>query len=237
MGGLSSAVSLVLLVTGCAQVTPSAGATTARPGAAADAETAAAVYATCAPPGVVDYNPVSSLAALAESSAVVVRGHIEDIQVGRTANLVGPTDRWEEVSSVIVVGDVTVVAGQLDPDADGKVYIEYKFVNPVAVEGPGNCAQALSEQTDIVAYLNPAWDGSTPPGEDDLDDLPDYWMQITDPSAGRPAGQVLYSAAALEGLTWQLPGSGQVIWPLNLGFGPGDIRDTLPDGTLLGPRA
>ena len=237
IGGLGSAVSL-LLVTGCAQVTPTTGATAAQTvDPVSDAETAADVYAACATPGVVDYNPVSSLAALAQASAVVVRGHIQRIEVGRTATLEGQIDHGVEVSSVIVVSDVTVVAGELEPDADRNVYIEYKFVDPVAGDGVGNCAEVLPEKTEIVAYLNPAWDGSAPPDEEEVDDRADYWMRIADPSAGRPAGQALYSAAALEGLTWQLPGSGQVIWPLSLGFGPGDIRDTLPDGALMGPRA
>lgn len=235
--GLCSAVSIVLLAGGCARVTPPGGATaasTAVPGT--DAETAAAVYAACAVPGMVDYDPISSLAALAQESVVVVHGRIQSIQAGRTTALEGLPDHQVSVSSVIVVSDVTVVAGELDAAADGNVYIEYSLGNPDVADRAGKCAEALPEKTEIVAYLIPAWDGSPAPFDED-DNEADYSLRVTDPWAGLPAGQVLYSAAALEGITWQLPGSGQVIWPLYLGFGPGDIRDTLPGGTLVGPSA
>lgn len=224
---LGGALGVALVLAGCAQSVPAVGPAAAGPSSPAPAAASATeIYTACAPPGVVDYDPVESMASLAGSSAVVVQGRIDRIQEGRRTVTVEPAGLAPQLSSVIVVSDVTVVAGSLDSASDGKVYIEY------APEGlSAACVATLPDDTRIVAYLGPAWDGVRTSGEE-----VDYVTEMTDPGAGRPAGQVLYSAAALEGLVWQPPGSPELIWPLYLGTGTGDIGDTLPDGPLAGPR-
>ncbi|MGY4856876.1 hypothetical protein [Cryobacterium sp. AP23] len=218
---------VALALAGCASLAPATGPAAAGPSSppAADAS-GAEIYAACAPPGVVDYDPVDSLASLAASSRVVVQGRIERIQAGRTSTDVTPAGPGSQVNSVIVVSDVTVVDGALDSANDGHVYIEFA---PAGLSTA--CAETLPDDTRIVAYLKPAWDGVQTSGKE-----VDHVTELTDPGAGRPAGQALYMAAALEGLVWQPPGSLELIWPLYLGAGAGDIRDTLPDGTRAGPH-
>jgi hypothetical protein len=184
----------------------------------------------------VDYDPISSLADLAQASTAVVHGRIERVQEGRTSATVGhPDGQYSYVSSVLVVTGVTIVSGALEPGADGKVYLEFAPRDDVVDGDPaGECDAVLPEGTVIVAYLRPAWNGAPAVGGEAASS--DVGMAAVDPQGGRPAGQALYTAAALEGLAWQIPGSDDVIWPLYLGVGAGDIRNTLPGGSLAGPR-
>ncbi|WEO79200.1 hypothetical protein BJQ94_09280 [Cryobacterium sp. SO2] len=190
---------------------------------------AAEVFTACSPPGIVDYDPIESLAILARESTVVIAGEIDRIQPGRDTIYSAPNQTSTTGSAVIVVRDVTVVAGKLDPAADASVYIEF------GSGSPGQCTRTVPPGTAIVAYLEPAWDGA-PIYVDEYLDPTSVYTEIEDPGAGRPAGQPLYQASALEGLVWQIPGSAEVVWPLHLGTGPGSIRDALPDGTLAGPE-
>jgi hypothetical protein len=220
------AVGVALVLAGCAPVAPATGPAPAGPSSPPAAVVSGEeIYTACAPRGVVDYNPIDSLAGLAASSSVVVQGRIERIQAGRTTSTGEPADPGPQLGSVIVVSDVTVVAGALDSGSDGYVYIEFP---PAGLSAAS--AGTLPPDTRIVAYLKPAWDGAQTSVEE-----VDYVTELTDPETGRPAGQALYTAAALEGLVWQPPGSPELIWPLYLGAGSGDLRDTLPDGTLAGP--
>jgi len=180
----------------------------------------------CGAPGIVDYEPIESLAVLARDSTVVIMGEIDRIQAGRAVTFGAASHTSTTHSVVIVVRDFTVVHGELDPAASGSVYIEFASGSLDA------CAPIVPDGTAIVAYLEPAWDGAR--SHVDEDPTSEY-TEIEEPGAGRPVGQPLYRAAALEGLVWQIPGSADLIWPLHLGTGPGSIRETLPDGTLAGP--
>lgn len=180
----------------------------------------------CGAPGIVDYDPIESLAVLARDSTVVIMGEIDRIQAGRAVTFGAANHTSTTHSVVIVVRDITVLHGELDPAASGSVYIEF------AAGSLDSCAPIVPDGTAIVAYLEPAWDGAR--SHVDEDPTSEY-TEIKEPGAGRPVGQPLYRAAALEGLVWQIPGSADLIWPLHLGIGPGSIRETLPDGTLAGP--
>jgi hypothetical protein len=187
----------------------------------------AEVFSVCGAPGIVDYDPIESLAVLAGNSTVVITGEIDRIQAGRAVTFGAANQTSTTHSAVIVVRDVSVVHGALDSAVSGTVYIEFASGSPDA------CARILPDDTAIVAYLEPAWDGArSHVGEDPTSE----YTEIEEPGAGRPVGQPLYRAAALEGLVWQIPGSAEVIWPLHLGTGPGSLRDALPDGTLAGPE-
>jgi hypothetical protein len=188
---------------------------------------AAEVFTACSPPGIVDYDPIESLAVLAEDSTVVIRGEIDRIQAGRAVTFGAGNQASTTQSAVIVVRDVSVVHGELDPAVSATVYVEF------ASGSPDVCARILPDDTAIVAYLEPAWDGAR--SHVDEDPTSEY-TEIEEPGAGRPVGQPLYRASALEGLVWQIPGSADVVWPLHLGTGPGSIREALPDGTLAGPQ-
>jgi hypothetical protein len=226
---LVGGVCIAVLITGCgrgaatapAETDPTIGPVPAGP-------SAAEVFTACSPPGIVDYNPIESLAVLAEDSTVVIMGEIDRVQAGRDTTYSAPNETSTTRSAVIVVRDVTVVAGELEPAVNGSVYIE------LASSSPEDCAGTVPPGTAIVAYLQPAWDGARSYVDEYLDPTSVY-TEIEDPGAGRPAGQPLHQASALEGLVWQIPGSTDVIWPLHLGTGPGSIRDALPDGTLAGP--
>ncbi|TFD93863.1 hypothetical protein E3T61_02310 [Cryobacterium lactosi] len=189
----------------------------------------AEVFTACSPPGIVDYEPIESLAILAEDSTVVIAGEIDRIQAGRDTTYSAPNKASTTGSAVIVVRDVTVVYGELEPAVNGSVYIEF------ASSSPDECAGTVPPGTAVVAYLEPAWDGARRYVDEYLDQTSVY-TEIEAPGAGRPAGQPLYQASALEGLVWQIPGSADVVWPLYLGTGPGAIREALPDGTLAGPE-
>lgn len=220
-------VCVAVLVAGCGggDATAPAAGPTVEP--APSGPSSAEVFSVCGAPGVVDYDPIESLAVLAGDSTVVIMGEIDRIQAGRAITFGAANHTSTTLSAVIVVRDVTVVHGELDPAASGTVYIEFASGSPDA------CARIVPDDTAIVAYLEPAWDGAR--SHVDEDPTSEY-TEIEDPGAGRPVGQPLYRAAALEGLVWQIPGSADVIWPLHLGTGPGSIREALPDGTLAGPE-
>ncbi|MEC5182683.1 hypothetical protein RCH12_000113 [Cryobacterium sp. MP_3.1] len=216
-----------VLITGCGHgdaTAPSAAGPTM--GSAPAGPSADEVFTACGSPGIVDYDPIESLAVLAGDSTVVIMGEIARIQAGRDSTYTASKETSTTRSAVIVVPNVTVVHGKLDPAVNGTVYIEF------ASGGPDECSRIVPAGTAIVAYLEPAWDGAR--SYVDEDPTSEY-TEILEPDAGRPAGQPLYQASALEGLVWQLPGSAEVIWPLYLGTGPGSIREALPDGTLAGP--
>jgi hypothetical protein len=218
-----------VLLAGCgrgADAAPDVAAPTVGP--ATSGPSAAEVFTACSPPGIVDYDPIESLAILARESTVVIAGEIDRIRPGRDTTYSAPNQTSTTGSAVVVVRDVTVVAGKLEPAADASVYIEFGSASP------DQCMRTVPPGTAIVAYLEPAWDGARSYVDEYLDPTSVY-TEMEDPGAGRPAGQPLYQAAALEGLVWQLPGSAEVVWPLHLGTGPGSIRDALPGGTLAGP--
>ncbi|WP_297369349.1 hypothetical protein [Cryobacterium sp.] len=219
-----------MLITGCGHG-DAAGPAGAGPtiGAVPVGPSAAEVFTACSPPGIVDYDPIESLAVLAGDSTVVIAGEIDRVQAGRDTTYSAPNETSTTGSAVIVVRNVTVVSGELNPAADASVYIEF------GSGSPDQCTRIVPLGTAIVAYLNPAWDGARSYVDEYLDPTSVY-TEIEDPGAGRPSGQPLYQASALEGLVWQLPGSAEVVWPLHLGTGPGSIRDALPDGTLAGPE-
>ena len=229
-------VTVTMGSTGCAQSALRSAIT--RPWSASPPVTAEEVYDACGEPGVVDYEPIESLSAMAADSTVVIRGTIDHIQSGRTMAYTDPTGVSMLESLVIVVRGAEVEAGALDPAGDGNVYIEFRALG-TALTGSrpySDCADLVPPGTAIVAYLEPAWDGTRQPVDGYLEPV-DITVELTTPSAGRPAGQELYRPAALEGLIWQTPGSTEVIWPLYLGTGPGDIQDALPGGTLIGGAA
>jgi hypothetical protein len=222
-------VCVAVLVAGCGggdATAPAAGPTVepAPPG-----PSSAEVFSVCGAPGVVDYDPIESLAVLAGNSTVVIMGEIDRIQAGRDTTYSAPNETSTTGSAVIVVRDATVVHGELDPAVTGSIYIEFASGSPDA------CARIVPDGTAIVAYLEPAWDGARSYVDEYLDPTAVY-TEIEEPGAGRPVGQPLYRAAALEGLVWQIPGSAELIWPLHLGTGPGSISEALPDGTLAGPE-
>jgi len=218
-----------VLLAGCgrgADAAPDVAGQTVGP--APSGPSAAEVFTACSPPGIVDYDPIESLAILARESTVVIAGEIDRIQPGRDTTYSAPNQTSTTGSAVIVVRDVTVVAGELDLAGDSSVYIEF------GSGSPDQCTRIVPPGTAIVAYLEPAGDGD----RRYVDEYPDptsVYTEIEDPGAGRPAGRPLYQASALEGLAWQTPGSAEVVWPLHLGTGPGSIRDALPGGTLAGP--
>ena len=218
-----------VLLAGCGRDTGPAPHAADPTGPAPSGPSVAEVFTACSPPGIVDYDPIESLAVLAGDSTVVVMGEIDRIQAGRDTTYSESNEMSTTGSAVIVVRNVTVVSGELDSAVNDSVYIEF------APTSADECAGTVPPGTAIVAYLEPAWDGARSYVDEYLDPTSVY-TEIENPGAGRPAGQSLYQASALEGLVWQIPGSADVVWPLHLGTGPGSIREALPDGTLAGPE-
>ena len=169
-----------------------------------------------------DYDPLSSPAALAETSQLVVTGTIDRVQDGRV-QIVPKNESEPGVPTVVLVlRDVQAVAGSLDGGTDGFVYVELPYPGQHDVEA---YLDGFRTGSDVVAYLVPASDGLPQEGVD---------VAIADPQAGRPDGQALYIPAGPQALVLQHKDEA-VVWPLIGERRDGRIDDALPGGTLIAP--
>jgi hypothetical protein len=167
-----------------------------------------------------DYDPLASPAALAKRSKLVVTGTIDRVQEGRVEIIPGNENIPGVSTIVLVLRDLKAVAGSVDEDSDGLVYVELQ--NP-GQQDPDAYQDGLREGSSVVAYLLPAFDGALVVGTD---------VAIADPKAGRPAGQALYMPAGPQALILQYEDEA-VVWPLIGEKRDGRLEDALPGGKLI----
>jgi hypothetical protein len=123
---------------------------------------------------------------------------------------------------ILVLDEVEVLKGQLQPRPDGSVHLA---VNGYATSDVGPTLEdwnaAFAAGTEIYALPYRAWRtplgfGNVRPAGDNTDDDPVYWVM-------HPQAFAVHA-----------PGSANVAWPLTHDEQPGTLEDALPDGTLIG---
>ncbi|MBX0302026.1 hypothetical protein K2F54_18880 [Cryobacterium sp. 1639] len=167
-----------------------------------------------------DYDPLTSPAALAERSRLVVAGTIDRVQEGRVEIVPGNENIPGISTIVLVLRDAKAVVGSVDEGSDGLVYVELQ--NP-GQQDPDAYQDGLREGSRVVAYLLPAFDGALVEGTD---------IAIAEPKAGRPVGQALYMPTGPQALILQYEDEA-VVWPLIGEKRDGSLEDTLPGGELI----
>lgn len=163
-----------------------------------------------------DYEPFRSTSEMAEAVPLVIEGQIGNVQEGRTTNVVG-TDTVLSTSIVLVLTNSTAVRGKL-PEGDGNLYVELLESSQTL----DVYMKAFPEGARVVAYLEPAWDGSPAEGAD---------IEIPDGTEGRPEGQQLYMLPP-QGIALQVEGY-DVVWPLVGETVEGSLDEFLPGGPLI----
>jgi len=165
-----------------------------------------------------DYEAVETGADLAKLATAELTGTIRSVNEGRVATVVGTDDMLSQ--SIIV----EIAPDQVFPDSDiqqlDSVYVE--LVNPGS-RNVSAYAEALPIGAQVMAYIEPAWDGSARTGVD---------QELQDPDAGRPIGEPLYMLTSPQGFAIAAS-SGETAWPLLGEALEGDLSGFTPDGAAV----
>ncbi len=179
--------------------------------------------------GAPDYNPVSSNLVLEAKSDLVVSGDIVEVSEGRRVVHYAGGDRvYDGAEVVIVLTNVEVAFGALEPNNDGFVYITTGLITFGRMTGSvADFELGFPPGMKVVAYLSqvPPEMGRFRAGVEE---------PAGDPGADHPSSQPLYDPLGPQGFAVQYPGTANVLWPGGAGNQAGDIRDALPGGPLLG---
>lgn len=162
-----------------------------------------------------DYEPVETGAELAKLSTAELTGTIRSVAEGRVSTVVG-TDSVLSQSIVLEIAPDQVFPGSEIQQVDS-VYVE--LVNP-GNQSPSAYTEALPVGAQVIAYIEPAWDGSAQTGVD---------QELKDPNAGRPSGEPLYMLTSPQGFAIAAS-SGEVVWPFLGEALEGDLKSFSPDG-------
>lgn len=162
-----------------------------------------------------DYETVETGPDLAEISEAELMGTIRSVSDGRVATVVGTDDVLSQSIVVEITPDQVFSGG--DVQKLGSVYVE--LGNPGS-RSASAYADALPIGAQVMAYIEPAWDGSARTGVD---------QELQDPDAGRPTGEPLYMLTSPQGFAL-MASSGDVVWPLLGQKLEGDLKDFSPNG-------
>lgn len=155
--------------------------------------------------GASDFVVFSSPDDFAASSPLIIRGVIDTVIESDPS----PESSGQLPHAVLVIRDVSVVKGELDPRNDGTMHVAL----PAYLVGANGASLAYWNElfpsgTEVVAY----------PG----------------PVSSDASGESSYMLLHPQGLAVQTPGSTDVAWPLLLDEKPGRLEDALPGGHLIG---
>lgn len=202
------------------------GCSTSSPGASLDSDQAA--HATAVPDaddvlvafsGIsFDYDAVETGADLAEISEAELTGTVRSVSEGRAATVVGTDDVLSQ-SIVVEIAPDQVFSGS-DVQKLDSVYVK---LGNAGNKSASAYADALPLGAHVMAYIEPAWDGSARTGVD---------QELQDPDAGRPAGEPLYMLTSPQGFAIAAS-SDDVVWPLLGEAREGDLNDFSPAGAAV----
>ncbi|MGO1265140.1 MAG: hypothetical protein ACTHY8_03200 [Microbacterium gubbeenense] len=213
----AAAAGACALLSGCSTSSPGAssdGDQTARATVTPDGDNVLAAFAGISS----DYDAVETGPDLAEISEAEVVGTIRSVSEGRVAAVVG-TDDVLSHSIVVEIAPDQVFSGSEVQTLDS-VYVE---LNNPGDRNASEYADALPLGAQVMAYIEPAWDGSAQTGVD---------QELQNPDAGRPTGEPLYVLTSPQGFAI-VASSGDVVWPLLGATLEGDLKDFSPDGSAL----
>lgn len=138
---------------------------------------------------IVDIEPLKSVEELAASATLIVRGHIDSIQTGRTFTSADGSVQRRTLLMVVAVGET--YKGALNGSL---VYVEVEA--PLAGDAPVVDA-AAPKQVDVMLYLEPI--GELSP-EENAAGFPASW----------PTGQTVYQPSRPEGASSWLTQQGRL---------------------------
>lgn len=169
----------------------------------------------------IDYDALLTTESMAELSAVVITGTLEEIQPGPTFGI--EEDDFSDIRSVALkIGDVEVLHGELVTPNDGYFYVG--LIDPLG-EIMAN-PDVIPRGSKIVSYSYPS------NGEEST--------LLFNASNGRPQGEVLYGTAHPQGFAIEVDvpnGSGSstvVVWPFTGAVEAGELSQAFPGGPAAG---